>query len=311
MTAADAASRSAVAADALATLVAHLRRHHGSAVSAVLFYGSCLRNQNPFDGIVDLYLLTDSYTAVYSSRFRAFINWLLPPNVFYEELEVGERVLRVKYNVISSSDFRRGLSGRWLHSYLWGRFCQPVEILWCRDESTGIDIENCLRQSVKTFLHRVLPKVASSGTVNDLWVQGLRLSYSAELRSEGPVRAQQLVDYALDHYIAVSMEAAPGLRYPLAITGTGNDARYTLEVPQWNRQISRWGWVARRVHGKALSVARLLKSLFTFEGGLDYAAWKLGRHTGQVIEIPDRVRRYPLIFVWGLLWKLYRDGIIR
>lgn len=302
---------SEAAADALATLAAHLRHRHGSAVNAVLFYGSCLRNQNPFDGIVDLYLIADSYTAVYPSKFRAFINWLLPPNVFYEELEVGERVLRVKYNVLSSSDLRRGLSGRWLHSYLWGRFCQPVEILWSRGESTTKNIEDCLRQSVKTFLDRVLPKAAPSGTVMDLWVHGLRLSYSAELRSEGPVRAQTLVDYAPDHYIAVSKTAAPTLRYPLLITGAGDTARYTVEIPAWSRQISRWGWVARRAHGKMLSVARLFKSLFTFEGGLDYAAWKLGRHSGQVIEIPDRVRRYPLIFVWGLLWKLYRDGIIR
>ena len=296
---------------ALVALVAHLRRHHGSAVNAVLYYGSCLRNQNPFEGIVDLYLITDSYTAVYPSKFRAFINWLLPPNVFYEELAVGDRMLRVKYNVLSSTDLRRGLSGRWMHSYLWGRFCQPVEILWSRDEEVTNNIESCLRQAVKTFLDRVLPKVTASGTVSDLWEQGLRLSYSAELRSEGPVRAQQLVDYALDHYISVSKAAAATLRYPLEITGTGETARYTVTVPALSRHVGRWVWVVRRIHGKMLSVARLLKSLFTFEGGLDYAAWKLGRHSGQSIEIPDRVRRYPLIFVWGLLWKLYRDGIIR
>jgi hypothetical protein len=74
---------------------------------------------------------------------------------------------------------------------------------------------------------------------------------------------------------------------------------------------SRWTWSFRRVYGKVLSVARLIKSLLTFDGGLDYVAWKLGRHSGQSIEIPDRVRRYPLIFVWSLLWKLYRRGIIR
>ena len=36
----------------------------------------------------------------------------------------------------------------------------------------------------------------------------------------------------------------------------------------------------------ALSVLRLLKALFTFEGGLDYIAWKLERHSGQRIEVP-------------------------
>ena len=56
---------------------------------------------------------------------------------------------------------------------------------------------------------------------------------------------------------------------------------------------------------------RLLKALFTFEGGLDYIAWKLERHSGQPVEIPDKVRPYPLIFIWGLFWQLYRRGIFR
>jgi hypothetical protein len=58
-------------------------------------------------------------------------------------------------------------------------------------------------------------------------------------------------------------------------------------------------------------VLRLLKALFTFECGLDYIAWKLERHSGQRIEIPDRVRRWPLVFSWGFFWKLYRRGVFR
>jgi hypothetical protein len=67
----------------------------------------------------------------------------------------------------------------------------------------------------------------------------------------------------------------------------------------------------RRVQGKLLSVARLLKALLTFEGGFDYIAWKLERHSGRPVVIPPRVRKYPLIFVWGLMWRLYREGILR
>ena len=70
-------------------------------------------------------------------------------------------------------------------------------------------------------------------------------------------------------------------------------------------------WALRRVQGKTLSVARLVKALFTFDGGLDYIAWKLSRHSGQQVEIPDRVRRRPLIHVWGLFWQLYRRGVFR
>lgn len=295
----------------LDVLVAHLRSHHGDALDAILFYGSCLRSNDPFAGIVDLYLITNSYKAFYPGKFRAFLNWLLPPNVFYKELSVEGRTLRVKYNVLSTGDLRRGLSGKWMHSYLWGRFSQPVDILWSRDDKVRSSIEGYLSQAVTTFLDRVLPKVASSGTVTDLWEQGLRLSYSSEIRSEGPGRAKELVNYSVDHYVTVSIEAAPSVRYPLRISGLGETARYTVSVSDWSRLVGRWAWLVRQVSGKFLSVARLMKALFTFEGGLDYAAWKLGRHSGQSIEIPDRVRRHPLIFAWPFIWKLYRRGVLR
>ena len=292
-------------------LVAFLLGHHGGAINAVLYYGSCMRNKDPFDGIVDLYLITDGYRAVYSSKFRAFLNWLLPPNVFYKEMAVGGRTLRVKYNVLSTVDLHRSLSSRAMHSYFWGRFTQPVQFLWCRNETIRSEMEACLVLAAKTFLERVLPAVADSGSVSELWAQGLRLSYAAELRTEAPGRAQELVDHDLQHYVATSVAVASSLRFPLEITGVGKAARYTASVSASSRFFGRLGWVVRRVQGKILSVARLLKALFTFDGGLDYVAWKLERHSGQEIEIPDRVRRYPLIFVWGMLWKLYRRGIIR
>ena len=31
----------------------------------------------------------------------------------------------------------------------------------------------------------------------------------------------------------------------------------------------------------------------------------------ETIEVPDRVRRYPLLFIWGLFWRLYRRGVFR
>lgn len=298
-------------AEALDTLVATLRREHGRGITAVLFYGSCLRSNNPFDGIVDLYLVADSYRAVYRSRMRAFLNWFLPPNVFYKELNMGDRVLRVKYNLLSSNSLRRGLSNNRLHSYFWGRFCQPMEVLWSRDEATLRNVESHLQQAVRTFLDRVLPRAPATGAVAELWIKGLGLSYAAELRSEAPDRARELVSYALNHYVAVTAAAAPALRFSMSVTGVGEDACYAATIPNSSRVVSRFGWMLRRVLGKILSVARLFKALLTFDGGLDYAAWKLERHSGQSVEIPDRVRRHPLIFVWPLLWKLYRRGVIR
>src|SRR5210317_2137440 len=93
---------------------------YGDSVRAVLFYGSCLRTGDVEDGLADLYLLVDEYSAAFKGRTLAFFNRLLPPNVFYLEIPFQGRVLRAKYAILSLDDFRRGTE-QWFHSYLWGR----------------------------------------------------------------------------------------------------------------------------------------------------------------------------------------------
>ena len=106
---------------ALAALIGNLREKHGSSINAVLLYGSCLRSGDLYDGLVDLYLIVDSYKDLYPGKLKTLANWLLPPNVFYIELPVNEHTVRAKYAVLSSRDLRNG-TRRWFHSYLWGRF---------------------------------------------------------------------------------------------------------------------------------------------------------------------------------------------
>jgi hypothetical protein len=294
---------------ALVFLVESLRARHGACVAAVLFYGSCLRNGNPFDGLVDLYLVVDNYRCANNGRLKAMWNRLLPPNVFYAEFPYEGAVLRCKYAVLSRRDLHRGTSKRWFHSYLWGRFSQPAAIAWARDDSLRLEVAGCLAQAVHTFLERTLPCAAPDGDIQSLWGEALRLSYHAEMRPEsGGDRARELVKFNRDWYRRVTAAVTPALGWPLALAA--NDA-YRVQISAAQRRRCRIAWKLRTLQGKLLSIARLLKALFTFDGGLDYAAWKLERHSGQHIEVPERVRRYPLIFVWGLFWDLYRRGIFR
>jgi hypothetical protein len=296
---------------ALARLVESLREKYGDCVSAVLFYGSCLRSGDPYDGLVDLYLIVNRYRCANSGWLKAAWNWLLPPNVFYTELVREDRVLRCKYAVLSRDDLQKGTSQRWFHSYLWGRFSQPTAIAWCRDDATRERVHDALAQAVLSFLNRVLPGLPAQGQVQALWEGGLRLSYRAELRAEGGARAQQLTRANLAYYQAVTRAAAPLLAQRVEITSAPDGDHYRAEIATPRRVFGRVGWALRIAQGKLLSVARLLKALFTFDGGLDYIAWKLERHSGVPVEIPDKVRRHPLIFVWGLFWKLYRRGVFR
>ena len=99
---------------------------HGSAVAAVLFYGSCLRKQTT-EGVLDFYVLVDSYRAVFASPLFAVLNAFLPPNVFYLEVQIGQQTVRGKYAVISMADFAYAASLRSLYAIIWGRFCQPPQ----------------------------------------------------------------------------------------------------------------------------------------------------------------------------------------
>jgi hypothetical protein len=296
----------------LAALLEQLQTRHHGAVCAVLVYGSCLRSGDIYDGLLDLYLVLDAYRSAYRGQpLLAMGNWILPPNVFYAEVRSRQQVLRSKVTVISLTDFRRGCSPSWFASYLWGRFAQPVGVLYSRDPASRRAVEEALLQAADTLLRRTLPALPAQGPVAALWEQALALSYATELRTERRGRAGELVAAAPDFYRQLTAIVAANPDPPLALEGGVGGVFYRTAFSAGRRRLCRWTWALRRVQGKLLSVLRLVKALFTFEGGLDYIAWKLERHSGERIVIPPRVRRAPLLFVWGFFWDLYRRGIFR
>lgn len=287
-------------------LVEAICARHGGAVAAVLLYGSCLRSGDLFDGLLDLYALVDDYTKVYSSPWLAFANRLLPPNVFYLEAEVEGRILRAKYAVLARRDFACGMA--WFQSYLWGRFAQPCRLLYQRDPEVSAWVAGCLLQAMRTFVRRVAPLCPVCFVPAELWQRGLTLSYLSELRTErAEVRAKELVAWAHEFYRAATLPLLRELPWRLR----EEDGRVCLAVPCWDRVLARMRWLAAVPLGKLLSLLRLIKALSTFQGGIDYLVWKLERHTGKKIELPDNVRRHPLIYGWGMLWRLYRQGVFR
>jgi hypothetical protein len=60
-----------------------------------------------------------------------------------------------------------------------------------------------------------------------------------------------------------------------------------------------------------LSIFRLLKALFTFDQGVEYIVTKLEKHSGQNVELSDKVKRHPLIYGWGYFLKLYKRKIYK
>ncbi|HSH28815.1 MAG TPA: hypothetical protein VK971_02815, partial [Thiohalobacter sp.] len=263
---------------------------------------------------VDLYVLVDDYRSAEPRLLRRLGIRLLPPNVYYLEAPVDGRMVRCKYAVLSLEALDRGTGPRRFESYLWGRFAQPVKIVYSRTPETKTRLQADFLQAAETLLRRAAPALPPTGRLDELWAGALALSYATELRTERRGRADELVGHGRDFYHAISLALAERLRDCLTLLPpqTGTEAyRYRSHVSAAARRLAAWQWRLRQVLGKLLSVTRLVKGLFTFEGGLDYLAWKLTRHSGQTIEVPQRVRRRPLLHVWAWGWQLYRRGVFR
>ena len=57
---------------------------------------------------------------------------------------------------------------------------------------------------------------------------------------------------------------------------------------------------------RVLSTARWFKHVTTFDGWLDYAVRKVERRTGQVVRLGPFERRWPLIFLWPRIVRVFR-----
>ncbi|MDX1710846.1 MAG: hypothetical protein R3316_06875 [Rhodovibrionaceae bacterium] len=293
------------AAKAMADKIAE---QHAEAALGVLFYGSCLRNDSVLEGraegVLDFYLVVDSYERTYDSTFRRVANRLLPPNVFYYEQDWQDIRLRAKYAVISLAQFEAGTSRRTFNSSLWARFAQPSRLLAVRDPEAGRRIRCAVARAPVTLLQETAPLMAGELVAEDIWCRAFEETYRSELRSERAERARELVEKDRERYRRLTPLALAGAGLPVE----GTEHGFTMPGVR-PRAVVRWR--LRRVQGKSISVLRLVKGAFTFEGGLDYLMWKIERHSGVSVPVSEWQRRHPLLSAPGLAWRLHRRGAFR
>jgi hypothetical protein len=267
----------------VAAIAAAVAARHGEASRAVLFYGSCLR-QRQLDGLMlDFYLIVADYRSAYDKAWLARANALIPPNVFPFQHDG----LAAKYAVLSEADFHRLNGAGTRNVSVWARFAQPSRLVWARDAAAREAAVAAVAQAAPTLL-------AAAGRVEgevmlDWWRRAFALTYSSELRAERKSRSGSVVDADVERYERFSGPAAEAIR-PGMKSG---------------------GWARRRIEGKALSVARLVKASATYAGGADYIVWKINRHAGTDFALKPWQRRHPLLGALSLLPRLLKSGAIR
>lgn len=261
-----------------------VRARHGN-VLAVLAYGSSLRGVDPRETLIDLYVLAESIADVSGNPLAQWGCRLVPPNVRYAETAEAGRTLRAKYAILPLDTFERGCIAATSNPYFWARFAQPSRLVYARDEDTRQRVVKACADAARTMVAEGSRLAGPQAGPLARWEAVFARTYGTELRPEGVGKAREIVEANGEYYRAVAAAAMN-------------------ELPD---ELHRAPWPLRQVSGKALSVLRLMKAAFTFEGGADYLAWKISRHSGAEIALKPWQRRHPILgaisLLPGLLWK--------
>lgn len=267
-------------------VAAAIAAKHAGASRAVLFYGSCLRQQQ-LDGLMlDFYLIVSDYRGAYVKRWLAAANRLIPPNVFYFE----HQGLAAKYAVLSEADFAHECSPQAWTVSTAARFAQPARLVWSADSTAADRVIDIVATAAPSLLGWT-PRAPEEEPLQ-VWKRAFGLTFGAELRAEREDRSTAIVDADPQRYERFGRAA---LTLAEGIAGAGQDG---------------W-WRAKQRKGKLYSLARLAKASLTFAGGADYIAWKVNRHAGTDIRLTPWQRRHPLLAAITLLPKLIRSGAVR
>jgi hypothetical protein len=269
---------------AITVLAEHvLSKHQG--VLAVLVYGSTLRDVAPDESLIDLYILTENLGGVSTNVVAQIGCAVVPPNVYYAECQHAGKTYRAKYAALTLQQFQRRASPQTGNPYIWARFAQPCRIAWVANEKAREAVLQALQTAATTALGNA-KALAPTALPQTQWITLFQNTYRTELRPESEKRAAMVVMSNAAYYddLSKSLGAVPGLAA---------------------------SWALKRIIGKTLSILRLLKAAFTFQGGADYIAWKITRHSGVAITVTDWQRRHPLLAGIALLPQLLRKGAIK
>lgn len=262
----------------------HVRSMHKN-VRAILAYGSALRDAALTDTLIDLYVLTESFGEVSTNPLSRLGCRLVPPNVYYAEHTVDGQTYRGKYAVLLLSQLEAKTRSTVSNPYFWARFAQPMRLVWTNNKDAEAAVVSIVAQACETACANAMG-TAPNETAAQQWASLFRETYRTELRPESGDRASAIVEANRKYYESLSA----ALKHATPI---------------------KPNWPLRRVAGKALSILRLIKASFTFQGGADYIAWKIKRHSGVHIQVTDFQRRHPLLAGLLLLPQLLRKGAVR
>jgi hypothetical protein len=293
-------------------LSAFLASAFGPTTVAIIHYGSRAQGRQPrADSAYDFFVVVDRYRDAYES-LKATIGTayspgtatalagILAPNVIAvtqpadDEADRPER--RVKICVISLRDLQRACSPHPPDHFTQGRLLQFVLITWTRDAARATTVREAIAQARARTWVWGRPSLPPTFTVDDYAYAVLGRSLSGEIRPESGDHARTLVTAQQDTLRAIYEPLLAHLTSTGELTRAADGRTYTLVHPPGRMEAMGIRWYFHR--SKIRATTRLLKHVVLYEGWLDYIVRKIDRSTGTTIELTDRERRWPMIFLW-------------
>ncbi len=236
--------------------------------------------------------------------FLAAISRWLPPTQISLRFAAGE--LHAKVSVIEGESFRRETSPRRHDHFTIGRLFQPARILLApSDREREMLLDGLVAAHAETW-RWARPWLPERFDAELYASRVLEISMASEIRPEPGGRAQAL-------WCAQRDEQRPVFEALLhELAGRGEVLAVAEVPPTWARarpvtRMERLRWRAYFSLSKLRATARWMKHVLSFEGWLDYILRKAARHSGQTIELSPRERRWPLVFLWGRVFRYLRE----
>jgi hypothetical protein len=263
----------------------------------------------------DLFVVVDRYGAFYRALHRgglihrspwlmAAVSRILPPSQVSLRLHDAEGgSLHAKCSVIEMRAFLRETSARRRDHFCIGRLFQPAEAICTADQAAADDVLSALVSAhVETYAW-VRPWLPEAFDAEAYCRRLLEVSLGQEIRPEPEGRAQAL-------FAAQREEIVPAYDLLLRELAAAGDLRaagekgFALARPVGSLERLRVrGYFLRSLVRATL---RWGKHMVTFEDWLDYILRKVRRHGGGDIELSERERRLPLLFLWPRLFRYLR-----
>ena len=287
-------------------LTAFLARAFGPATVALLHYGSRAQRSDTGEGSAwDFFVIVDDYRAAYRTLAAALphplpvgraalLNRILPPNVISVVLPEPGSKRTAKCCVLSVRDLDRACSPRPADHFVRARLFQQIHLPWARDEAGRERVAAAVMAARWGSYDWSRPFLPARFDARAYLRTLLEVSYAAEIRPED------------EGHLDVLLAAQAGTLVPMADTLLAHFAsRGRLERmgdvyrdPWPPGGVARW--LARVWFGwsKARATLRWGKYVALYDDWLDYVVRKVERRSGVALELTERERRWPLVFLW-------------